>query len=182
MKSVLEQSTCHEGTYQYDQFNQTLATHENTYRETLSPDHFVRPSCESPTSDLCNESYGNNSNNIRPGNSVVQKTQVGTQSGECEVEGQEEYGDKIFNLFRELYGETSLVRADQSHQESAEDGVHSDDASKERRRKYHEYSQSYHGLGWPVVETASTLQDDHEDWSHGIHEEQDPCDAGEEDV
>jgi hypothetical protein len=115
-------------TYQNNQLNQTLAAHQATDGQAFSPEQLVGASSEGAACDLADESTGDDTDNICPGDAIVQETQVRVQTREGKIEGQEQDRDEIFNLLGKLDGETAVVRADQADQEGAEDGMNANNA------------------------------------------------------
>lgn len=126
-----------------DEFDKTLAAHQATDGEGFTPEELVGSGSKGSADDLPGEGTRNDSDDVAPSDPIVKETKVGAQTGECEVEGKEEDGDEILNLFGHLDGETTLVGADQADQECAEDGMDTDDvcywsatAGEDRGRKH----------------------------------------------
>lgn len=63
-------------TYQDNQFNETLAAHQAANGEAFAPEELVGTSGQGPARDLSDEGTRDDTNDIRPGNSVLQETQV----------------------------------------------------------------------------------------------------------
>lgn len=117
--------------HQYDQLHQAFTAHQDTYSEALSPHKLAGSGGKSTANDLCDKGHRDNSNDVCPGDSVVEETEVGAQTRECEIKGEEEDGDQVFNLLCELNGESAFMGADQSHEESAKNWVDSNYAREE---------------------------------------------------
>lgn len=162
--------------YQDDQLNKTLARHENTDSARLAPEQTVRTCSKSATSDLCNKSDGNDTNHVSPSNAIVEQTQVGVEPRKGEVKRQEDGRDQILNLFCDLDGETTLVRADQTGDEGAKNGVDTDDASEECTAKSDEKGESNDTLGRAVFEGSGPAQNPHEGRADGVNDEENEAD------
>jgi outer membrane protein assembly factor BamE (lipoprotein component of BamABCDE complex) len=63
-------------TYQDNEFDQTLATHQDADAEAFSPQQFATPSSQCTANDLAREGHGNNSNDIGPSNAIIEETEV----------------------------------------------------------------------------------------------------------
>jgi hypothetical protein len=59
-------------THQYNKLDQSLAGHENTNSEALSPHKPVESCGERTTCNLCNKGNSNDANNVSPGDAIVQ--------------------------------------------------------------------------------------------------------------
>jgi len=105
-------------TYQYNELHETFATHQNSNSKTFSPHQLISSSCKCTTDDLSRKCNSNDSNYICPGDTIVQETKICAQPRECKVERQENDRNEIFDLFRELDGESTIMRADKPNKES----------------------------------------------------------------
>lgn len=74
--------------HQDDQFHQTLAAHQHANGEALPPLQLHTPGGQRAAENLSSESACDDANNVRPGNSIIQQTQIGAQSGQGKVQGQ----------------------------------------------------------------------------------------------
>lgn len=110
-----------------NELDKTLAAHQASDGEGFAPEKLVGAGGKGTTDDLAGEGAGDDSDHVAPGDPIVKETEVGAETGERKVEREEEDRDEILDLFSHLDGETALVGADQADEESAEDGVDSDD-------------------------------------------------------
>lgn len=117
-------------THKHDKFHEALTTHQASNGEGLPPFEFVEFRGDRTTDDLASEGNGNNSNCIAPCNPIVEQAQIGAQSRQSKVQRQKHHSDEILNLFGQLDGKASFVRADQAGQKGAEDGVNTNDTCK----------------------------------------------------
>ncbi len=114
-------------TYQDDQLNKTFAAHQATNSKTLAPQQLVGTSSQRTTRNLSNKSAHDDANDIRPGDSIFQETQVRVQPGQRKVKRQKQHRDEILNLLGQLDSKTAVMRTDQADKEGAKDGMDTDD-------------------------------------------------------
>ena len=105
-------------THQYNEFNETFTTHEDSNREALAPYQLAGLCSESATNNLTRECKYNNSNYISPCYSIIEQPKISAQSRQGEIEREKEGRYKIFDLFGNLNSKAALVRAYQSDHES----------------------------------------------------------------
>lgn len=110
-------------TNQDNQFDETLATHEYTNRETLAPKTMTPTRSDRTTKDLAEKGAKNNSNNISPSLAIVKQTQVGVETRKGKVEREQKRSHQILNLFSQFNRKTTIVRAYNSNEESTKNGV-----------------------------------------------------------
>lgn len=110
-------------TYQDNQFDETLATHEHTNGEALPPKTMAPTRSDRTTKDLAEKGAKNNSNNISPSLAIVEQTQVGVEARKGKVEREQKRSHQIFNLFGQLDGKTTIVGTYDSNEESTKNGV-----------------------------------------------------------
>jgi hypothetical protein len=165
-------------TYQDNQLNQTLATHERTNGEAFPPKH-ASPSCSDRSTDkLGEEGHRNDANHVSPDNTAVEKANVGVEARKCKVQWQEESSDQILNLLCNFDGESTFVGTDEAGHESSENGVHTNDASKESTSKTKQECKCDHALTWAILESAISAKNPDEGGSNEVHQEQDEAKTG----
>lgn len=114
--------------YKNNQLNQTFATHQDSNRETFSPHKAVELGSYGSANDLARKGNDNNSYHIGPGNTIVQKPEIGAQSRKGKVQRDEKNSDQVFDFFRDLDSKTAIVGAYQTDEESTEDGMNTNNA------------------------------------------------------
>lgn len=157
-------------TYKDNQLHQALTAHQNTNGGTLAAKLNGMVWRESFTNNLASESHADYTDNIGPGNSAVEKPQVGAQPRKSEIERQEQNTDKIFHLLRNFDSKSSLMGTDESNHKPTKDRMHSNNPSEKCRCESHKQCQGNHRLGRSILNTASSVQDREEGWSNGIHQ------------
>ena len=128
-------------TDQNDKFDETLTTHQRTNGEALTPKHLGTAGCERGADEFGEEGDGYNAEDVAPGDSRIEETNVRIEPRKSEVKWQEQTADQIFDLLSDFDGEPAFVRTDQTSQKSAEDGMHPDGSSEERASKTLLYCQ-----------------------------------------
>ncbi len=99
-------------TYKHNQLEQTLAAHQHSDAEALSPPQLAEAGCESSADDLPREGAGDDADDIRPGNAIIEQAEIGAQAGEGKVKRQEQDGNKVLDLLGQLDGKATVMRAD----------------------------------------------------------------------
>lgn len=72
-------------TDQDDELDETFATHQRADGEALAPEHLGTASCEGGADELGEESNGHDANNVAPGDTRVEQTNVSVEAGKGEV-------------------------------------------------------------------------------------------------
>jgi hypothetical protein len=77
-------------TYQDNQFDETLATHQHTDGEALPPKTMTPTRSHRTTNDLAEKGAKNNSNDVSPSLAIVKQTQVGVETRKSKIEREEQ--------------------------------------------------------------------------------------------
>jgi hypothetical protein len=144
-------------------FTKTISS-TNPLQLIRDPQHLRSSSCECRTDELGEEGDSDDTNDVTPDNTRVEKADVGVQSRESEVERQEKCADKILDLLCYFDSKATLVGADQSSHERSEDRMNTDNASEERRSKGKQKRETDDALTGSVLECACSAQMPDENW------------------
>ena len=124
--------------YQNNQLDETFATHQRTDCKTLAPEHTTATGSPRSPDKFGEEGNGANTDNVSPDDAAVEQTDVGVETGQGEVEGEEQCSDQILNLFGDLDVETSVMWTNHTSHECTEDSVDTDNTSEEGASKTQE--------------------------------------------
>ena len=158
--------------YQDDQLHEALATHQRPNGEAFSPQHAVQSCGPSGADEFREEGNGDHSNNISPGYATIQKADIGIETRECEIKGEEEGPNQVLNFLGDLDRKAALVRTNHTRHEGAENRVHANYASEESRGKSHEERKGNDALAWTVLKRTRSSQDIDEDGANGVNEKE----------
>lgn len=67
-------------TYQDNQLDKTLTTHERTNGKTLTPETLGQSGGKGTSNDLAKEGAGDNRNDISPGGTVIEQTKISVET------------------------------------------------------------------------------------------------------
>jgi hypothetical protein len=113
-------------TYQHDELYKTFATHQGTDSEAFSPKTFGETGGKCTGDDFAKEGTCNDGNDIAPGSTIIEQAKIGIETREGKIKRQKYRTDKIFNLFGQLDGKTTVVRTNETDEESTENGMDAD--------------------------------------------------------
>ncbi|CCF46646.1 hypothetical protein CH063_15329, partial [Colletotrichum higginsianum] len=170
-----------EANVQHDELDEPLAGHEGADGEGLAPHEAVHAGAGGAADDLGEEGDEDDGDDVPPRLAAVEQAQVRVDAGQREEERDEEGGDEVLDLLRQLDGEAALVRAHEADHEGAKDAVDADDGGEEGRGEHHDERQRHDPLRRPVLEAARAPEHPHEARADGVGEEEGEADGDEED-
>lgn len=167
---------------EHNQLNETLAGHEHADGSRLAPCVAADLGHASTAEELAAESEDHHEDDVAPNLARVKGCKIGVETGQDEVDGQEEHGDKVIDALRNRNSESALVGDNETSEESTEDGMNTDDAGNESRREHNEQSDSHNHWCRTVLKGATAAGQPAVTLADGPEEDDRPTDGAEQDV
>ena len=156
---------------QHDQLHQSPCIHQHADRQTVFPrlpDRFGRTG---GPDHLSQDGNGNKTDTYHPQMGRIQQADLGSQSGENEKQGEEEYQCHVFDLFGHHPSETEIRRHDYTREKRTEQSMNTQNLRNIRRHDHDQKDEAHQCLADGLLTVVALPEPTHEGLYHEEHEE-----------
>lgn len=176
------QNTSRQTNVEHDELDETFAGHECAHRRRLAEVESECPRCNSAADELGEKGNDNNGNGVCPSFARVEVAEVGLETRESKVNGEEDDKDEILHLFGESDGVAAFVGDHETDEEGAKDGVDANDVGDPSADEDEKEGDHDHDLVGTIFKASGATGEPDEGRLDEEEEDEDPSDGAEENV